>query len=86
MPRTASLLGRYGEALALSANPEGAVAAFRESLVLDDSKPRVRLNLALTLANMGRLDEAKTEALGVLKAEPGNDKAASLLQALGGSR
>src|SRR4029078_1337847 len=63
MPRTASLLGRYGEALALSANPEGAVKAFRESLTLDDSKPRVRLNLALTLANLNRLDEAKVETL-----------------------
>ena len=85
-PRTASLLGRYGEALALSANPEAAVAAFRESLALDDSKVRVRLNLALTLANMGRLDESKIEALAVLKAEPENEKAASLLKALGGSR
>ncbi len=85
-PRTASLLGRYGEALALSANPEAAVAAFRESLALDDSKVRVRLNLALTLANMGRLDESKVETLAVLKAEPENEKAASLLKALDGSR
>lgn len=86
MPRTASLLGRYGEALALSANPEGAIAVFRESLALDDSKPRVRLNLALTLANTGRLDQAKTEAVAVLKAEPGNEKALALVAALGGSR
>lgn len=86
MPRTASLLGRYGEALALSANPEGAVAAFRESLTLDDTNTRVRTNLALTLANMNRLDEARTEALAVLKSEPGNEKAAGLLGALGGSR
>jgi len=86
MPRTASLLGRYGEALALSANPEGAVEAFRESLILDDSKPRVRLSLALTLANMNRLDEAKIETVAVLKAEPANAKALSLLKALGGSR
>ena len=86
MPRTASLLGRYGEALALSANPEGAIAVFRESLVLDDSKPRVRLNLALTLANTGRLDQAKTEALAVLKTEPENAKSLVLVAALGGSR
>ena len=86
MPRTASLLGRYGEALALSANPEAAIAVFRESLALDDSKPRVRLNLALTLANTGRLDQAKTEALAVLKAEPENAKALSLVAAIGGSR
>lgn len=86
MPRTASLLGRYGEALALSANPQAAVDIFRESIALDDSKPRVRLNLALTLANMGRLDESKIETLAVLKAEPENEKAASLLKALGGSR
>lgn len=86
MARTASLLGRYGEALALSANPEAAVAAFKESLATDDSKVRVRLNLALTLANMGRLEEAKIEALAVVKAEPENEKALSLLKALGGSR
>jgi Flp pilus assembly protein TadD len=86
MPRTPSLLGRYGEALALSANPEAAVAAFRESLTLDDSKPRVRLNLALTLANMNRLDEARVEAAAVLKVEPANQKAQALLTALGGSR
>jgi len=86
MARTASLLGRYGEALALSANPEGAIAAFRESLALDDSKARVRLNLALTLANTGRLNESKIEAQAVLKAEPENEKAKSLLKALGASR
>lgn len=86
MPRTASLLGRYGEALALSANPEAAIAVFRESIALDDSKPRVRLNLALTLANTGRLDESKTEALAVLKAEPENEKALALIAALGASR
>jgi tetratricopeptide (TPR) repeat protein len=86
MPRTASLLGRYGEALALSANPEAAVNAFRESLTLDDSKPRVRLNLALTLANLNRLDEAKIETEAVLKVEPGNEKALTLLKALGRSR
>jgi tetratricopeptide (TPR) repeat protein len=86
LPRTASLLGRYGEALALSANPEGAVSIFRESLALDGSKPRVRLNLALTLANLGRLDEARIEAQAVLKAEPENEKAATLLKALGGPR
>ncbi|MEO8499827.1 MAG: tetratricopeptide repeat protein, partial [Vicinamibacteria bacterium] len=86
MARTALLLARYGEALSLSASGEAAVAAFRESLALDASNPRVRVNLALTLANMNRLDEARIEALGVLKTEPGNEKAASLLQALGGSR
>ena len=86
MPRTASLLGRYGEALALSANGEGAVAIFRESLAMDDSRTRVRLNLALTLANMNRRDEALVETQAVLKTEPENEKAQALLKALGGSR
>ena len=86
MPRTASLLGRYGEALALSANGEGALAIFRESLAMDTSKTRVRLNLALTLANMNRRDEALIETQAVLKTEPENEKAQSLLKALGGSR
>jgi len=86
LPRTASLLGRYGEALALSANGDGAVSAFRESLILDASKTRVRMNLAMTLANLGRLDESKTETLGVLKLEPQNAKALELLRALSGPR
>lgn len=82
-PRTAVLLGRYGEALSLSGNGESAVAAFRESLALDESQPRVRLNLALTLANLGRYSEARVEALAVLKAVPGETKAQQLVTALG---
>lgn len=86
MPRTASLLGRYGEALALSANPEAAVQVFKESLQLDGTRPRVRLNLALTLANTSRPAEARIETLAVLKLEPENEKALGLLAALGGAR
>ncbi len=81
-PRTASLLGRYGEALSLSGNGAGAVAAFREALAADDSRVRVRLNLAVTLANMGRFDEAKVETMALLKIEPRNEKALSLLAAI----
>ena len=84
MPRTASLLGRYGESLALAGNGEAAVNAFRESLGLDDSKARIHMNLAATLANLNRLDEAKKETLAVLKIEPANPKALGLLAALGG--
>jgi tetratricopeptide (TPR) repeat protein len=86
MPRTASLLARYGEALALSANGDAAIKIFQESLALDGTKTRVRVHLALTLANMGRLDESKVETLLVLKAEPDNEKALSLIKALGASR
>lgn len=83
VPRTASLLGRYGEAQSLSGNGDNAVAAFREALSMDDSRVRVRLNLALTLANMNRLGEARIETLAVLKSEPENEKARQLLAALG---
>lgn len=85
-PRTAPLLGRYGEALSLAGNGEGAVVVFRESLARDASKPRVRLNLALTLANLGRLDEAATEVQAVLKIEPSNLKALDLARALTAAR
>lgn len=85
-PRTAPLLGRYGEALSLAGNGEGAVVVFRESLARDDSKPRVRLNLALTLANLGRLDEAATEAQAVLKLEPSNLRALDLVRAIAAAR
>jgi Tfp pilus assembly protein PilF len=86
LPKTASLLGRYGESLSLAGNGEGAVAAFREALALDDSRLRVRLNLAVTLANVGRFEEAKTETLAVLKTEPTNTKALQLLAALSAAR
>ena len=86
LPKTASLLGRYGESLSLAGNGEGAVAAFREALVLDDSRPRIHLNLAVTLANLGRLEEARVETLAVLKAEPTNAKALGLLRALGAAQ
>jgi Tfp pilus assembly protein PilF len=81
-PRTAPLLGRYGEALSLSGNGEDAVAAFRESLAKDDSKARVRMNLAITLANLNRFAESRVETLAVLKSEPQNVKALQLLAAL----
>jgi Flp pilus assembly protein TadD len=81
-PRSAPLLGRYGEALSLSGNGDGAVAAFRESLAMDETRTRVRLNLAITLANLNRLDEARIETLEVLKSEPQNEKAQQLLAAL----
>ena len=83
MPRSASILGRYGEALAQSANREAAVAAFQESLALDDSRNRVRLSLAVTLAKLNRRDEARVETLRVLRSEPTNAKALELLAALG---
>jgi Tfp pilus assembly protein PilF len=81
-PKTAALLGRYGEALALSGNGVGAVAAFREALAEDESRVRVRLNLAMTLSNLGRFDEAEVETMALLKIEPTNEKALSLLAAL----
>ena len=84
VPRTASLLGRYGEALAHSANGEGAAAAFKESLTLDGTKIRVRLNLAATLANLNRPEEAIVEAQTVLKLDPRNFEAEALLNALKG--
>jgi Flp pilus assembly protein TadD len=84
LPRTPSLLDRYGQALSLSSNGEGAVAAFRECLALDASRVGARLNLAATLANMGRFDEARAEALAVLTIEPANEKALSLVAALRG--
>ena len=85
-PRTAPLLGRYAEALSLAGNGEGALVVFRESLTRDPSKPRVRLNRALTLANLGRLDEAAAEAQAVLKIEPSNLKALDLARALAAAR
>ena len=85
-PRSAPLLGRYGEALSLSGNGDGAVAAFRESLAMDETRTRVRMTLAITLPNLNRLDEARIETLVVLKSEPQNEKALQLLAALPPSR
>ena len=43
---------------------------------------RTRLNLATTLANLGRLDESRKQAEAVLKINPDNPKALELLTAL----
>ncbi len=86
LPRTAGLLARYGEALSLSGDGVAAVAAFRESLTLDDSRLNVRMNLAATLANLGRLDESRTEVLAILETDPANARARTLLGALGEPR
>ena len=82
LPKTASLLDRYGQALSLSGNADGAIAVFRECLSLDGARVRTRLNLAAILANSGRLAEAKLEAVAILKLEPTNAKALSLLAAI----
>ena len=80
--RSASLLGRYGEALALSARPEDAVRLFKEALAKDPMRAGTRLNLAITLVNLGRTEEGRTEASLVLKTDPRNEKAIKLLKGL----
>jgi Flp pilus assembly protein TadD len=82
LPRTAASLGRYGEALSLASNGDGAVAAFREALALDPTRSRIRTSLAITLANLNRFAESKVEAQEVLKVDPQNPKALNLLAAL----
>ncbi len=80
--RTAPLLDRYGQALALAGNAEAAIGAFRECLSLDSTRTGARLNLTALLANQGRLEEARVETLALLKLEPANAKALELLKAL----
>jgi len=86
LPRTAPLLDRYAQALSISGNGFAAVAAFRECLALDPTRVAARMNLAATLANLGRLEEARVETLALLKIEPGNTKALQLLTALDAAR
>lgn len=81
-PRTAGLLGRYGEALALAGNADAAIHALQESVRLDPSRPRVLLNLAVTLANSSRFQEARDMARASLALDPQSDKAQALLRAL----
>jgi tetratricopeptide (TPR) repeat protein len=81
-PRTAGLLGRYGEALALAGNTEAAIAALQESVRLDPARPRVLLNLAVTLANSNRFTEAREMTRASLDLDPKNEKAQALLRAL----
>ncbi|MEO8360986.1 MAG: tetratricopeptide repeat protein [Vicinamibacteria bacterium] len=86
LPRTAANLGRYGEAQSLAGNGDLAVGAFREALVLDPSRSRVRLNLAVTLANLGRYADSRAEVAALLKTEPTNEKALKLSAALQNAR
>ena len=80
--RNVALLERYAEALSLAGNGDAAVSAFREALALDPARPRARLNLAVTLANLSRFEEARKEATIVIREDPANARAAALLAAL----
>ena len=76
------LLARHAEALALSGQGERAAELFARSVIADPRVARTHLNLAMTLANLGRFDEASKEAAAALELEPGNEKARELLRAL----
>ncbi len=79
---TPQLLARHAESLALSGQGERAAELFAKSVAADPRVVRTHLNLAMTLANIGRLGESAKEAEAVLKLEPANAKAMDLLRAL----
>ena len=79
---TPQLLARHAESLALSGQGERAADLFARSVSADPMVLRTRLNLATTLANLGRLDESRKQAEAVLKINPDNPKALELLTAL----
>lgn len=80
--RSAGLLSRYAEVLAAQGETDKAVQALRESLALDPTSTRTLLHLATALVNLRRIDEAKEEAHKILKQDPKNREAASLLDGL----
>ncbi len=75
---------RLGLALAVIARREDAVLAFREGVGRDGESASLRLNLAVMLAETGRVDEARREAAEALRLDPNYDRAKALLAALSG--
>ena len=66
----AGFLDRLGMAHRLTGDLEGAVRAYRESVIREPEFLGSRVNLASTLGELGRVKEARTEAGEVLRLEP----------------
>jgi Flp pilus assembly protein TadD len=60
----------WGDALAQANNPEQALLRYRESAAILQPGAEMRTKMALMLARLGRLPEAKTELESALQADP----------------
>ena len=74
-----------GGALAQSANPDAALAAFEEACNLQPEAAKNHYNAALTLQTLGRTEEAKRRFERALALDPGYEQARLRLAELGGA-
>jgi Flp pilus assembly protein TadD len=68
--------------LAVAGRPREAAAAFEGLVAIAPSDPTAHLNLAVTYAQLDRLDDARRHAREALRLNPGYAKAAELLNVL----
>jgi tetratricopeptide (TPR) repeat protein len=68
-----------GLALARTAKPEEALAAFQQAVQLDPKNAEARANLGKTQLNLGNLNEAISELREALRLDPRNTQAKRLL-------
>jgi Flp pilus assembly protein TadD len=68
--------------LAVADRPAEAAAAFETLVALTPSDASAHLNLAVTYAQLDRLDDARRHAREALRLNPGYAKARALLDAL----
>ena len=73
---------RLGLAWAIVGRNEESTAALAEAVKRDGSIASVRLNYAVALATIGRLDEARSEAQAALQIDPNYENAKQLLAEL----
>jgi tetratricopeptide (TPR) repeat protein len=69
----------WGDALAQANNPEQALGRYRESAAILQPGAEMRTKMALMLARLGRLSEARTELESALKIDPAFAPARRLL-------
>lgn len=74
-----------GGALAQSANPAAALAAFEEACRLQPESAKNHYNTGLTLQTLGRMEEAKRRFEHALALDPGYEQARLRLADLGGT-
>jgi tetratricopeptide (TPR) repeat protein len=76
------VLFTWGDDLARAGNPEPAVARYREALAYRPDDAELHTNLGVTLAQLGRLNEAQAELTAALRIDPNSEPARKALAAV----
>jgi tetratricopeptide (TPR) repeat protein/mono/diheme cytochrome c family protein len=76
------VLFTWGDELARAGSPEPAVGHYREALAYRPDDGELRTNLGVTLAQLGRLNEARAELTAALRIDPDSEPARKALAAV----